>query len=87
LENLLKNGHLSAKVFSLTKIREIDCKLGSYRLFAKLHIETFSWRPIINCRNHPASKISKMLDLILKPIVMKTESFIKDSQNLIQKCQ
>ena len=87
LENLLKNGHISAKVFSLIKIREIDCKLGSFRLFAKLHKENFSWRPIINCRNHPTSKISKMMDLILKPIVMKTESSIKYLQNLIQKCQ
>ena len=41
LKNLLKNGHISTQVFSQIKIREIDCKLGSFHLFAKLHKKNF----------------------------------------------
>jgi hypothetical protein len=62
-----------------------DSKLGSFRLLAKLHKPKFSWRPIINCKNHPNSKICNLLDQLLRPIVTKTETYIKDSQNLIQK--
>ena len=69
------------------KLREEECKLGSFRLLAKLHKPSFSWRAIINCKNHPTSKISMVFDFLIKPIIIKTESYIKDSQNLIQFCE
>lgn len=62
-------------------------KLGSFRLLPKLHKTKFSSRPIINCISHPTSNICLLIDLILKPFVMETESYIQDSQNLIQKTQ
>ncbi len=58
-------------------------KLGSFRLLAKLHKPSFSWRPIVNCRNHPTSKISNLMENLLKPLVQLTGTVLKDSQNLI----
>ena len=40
--------------------------------------------PLINRSNTTLSVLSKILDFIFKPIVMKHFSYIKDSQNLIQ---
>ena len=62
-----------------------NSKLGSFRLLAKLHKPTFSWRPIVNCKDHPNSRICFVIDYILKQIVRKTETYLRDSQNLIQK--
>jgi len=83
IENLFNNGHISNELGKKLK-SNTDSKLGSFRLLAKLHKTKFNWRPIINCKNHPNSKITKFLDILIKPIVSKTESYIKDSQNLIQ---
>ena len=41
-------------------------------------------RTIINSINHPTSKICFLLDFLFKPHVIKSKSYIKDSQNLIQ---
>ena len=85
ITNLRDNGHISDKLKRCLLSNISDSKLGSFRLLAKLHKPKFSWRPIVNCKNHPNSKLCLILDLLLKPIVMKTETYIKDSQNLIQK--
>jgi predicted GIY-YIG superfamily endonuclease len=53
----------------------------------KLHKSKFGIRPIINCNLHPTSKISLLIDCLLKQIVLNTESYIKDAQHLIQKVQ
>ena len=49
-----------------------NSKLGSYRLLMKLHKIKFSTRPIINSRSHPTENLSLLLDIILKPIIVKT---------------
>jgi len=77
--------HISEKLKKCLLSNISESKLGSFRLLAKLHKPKFSWRPIVNCKNHPNSKICLILSLLLKPIVMKTGTYIKDSQNLIQK--
>ena len=61
-------------------------KAGSLRLSAKIHKESFSWRPIINLKDHPTNKICKMLDFLFKPLVYESETYLKDSQNLLQIC-
>ena len=85
INNLCNNGHISNRLKRCILSNISESKLGSFRLLAKLHKPKFSWRPIVNCKNHPNSKICLILDLLLKPIVLKTETYIKDSQNLIQK--
>jgi hypothetical protein len=87
LNNLFKFNHISIQLLNKLNLKPNENKLGSFRLLAKLHKPDFSWRPIINCRNNPTSKICNFLDKLLKPLVENTETFIKDSQNLIQKCQ
>ena len=88
LSNLYLNNHISNKILNKIKLKNNDnCKLGSFRLLAKLHKPSFSWRPIVNCRNHPTSKISNLMENLLKPLVQLTGTVLKDSQNLIQKCQ
>ncbi len=60
-------------------------KLAKFRILIKLHKPNkFGVRPLINCSNTTLSVLSKILDFIFKPIVMKHFSYIKDSQNLIQ---
>ncbi len=57
INNLYNNGHISEKILKWI-LQEIDLsKLGSFRLLAKLHKPKFSWRPIINCKNHPNKNI------------------------------
>ena len=58
--------------------------MGSIRLMAKVHKTNFDWRAIINCENHPTNKIAIFFDLLIKPIVIKSQTYLKDSQNLIQ---
>ncbi len=87
VNDLYNNGHISKQLKGYLLSNLGESKLGSFRLLAKLHKTKFSWRPIVNCRNHPNSKISLILDLLLKPIVMRSETYIKDSQNLIQKLE
>ena len=54
-------------------------------MLPKLHKEKFSCRPIINCINHPTSKVCSFIDLFLKPIVSKLKTVIKNSQDLLQR--
>ena len=88
LYDLFNNGHISKRMLNKVKIKNvITSKFGSFRLLAKIHKPIFSWRPIINCRNNPTSSISNVIDNLLKPIIQRTDTILKDSQNLIQKCQ
>jgi len=51
----------------------------------KIHKAKFSIRPIINSRAHPTENLSWFIDTIIKPIIKLTESYIQDSQKLLQK--
>ena len=82
--SLCNNGHISEKLKKILLNNINNSKLGSFRRLAKLHKPNFSWRPIVNCKDHPNSKICFLIDSIFKIMVMKTET-LKDSQNLIQK--
>jgi len=85
IQSLCDNGHISEKLRKNLLYDINNSKLGSFRLLAKLHKPTFSWRPIVNCKDHPNSRICFVIDYILKQIVRKTETYLRDSQNLIQK--
>jgi hypothetical protein len=83
LDELLISKNISKKLYN--NLKTSKNKLGSFRILPKLHKKKFSVRPIINCKDHPTSKLSLLLSLILQPFVKDCESFIQDSQNLIQK--
>ena len=59
-------------------------RIGKLRILAKLHKKEFAIRPIVNCKNHFTEKISIFIDQLLKPIIEKIDSYLKDSQNLLQ---
>jgi len=83
---LSKDNHINSKrILNNLFVKNDLVKFGRFRLMPKLHKSKFGIRPIINCVNHPTSRISLLIDCLLKPIVYKTESFIQDAQNLIQK--
>ena len=84
LLKLLNNKNISKKLFSKIKIDHSECKVGSFRILPKIHKDKFSIRPIVNCLNHFTSHLCLLVDVILRPFVVKCESFIKDSQHLLQ---
>ncbi len=84
LNELVNSNNLSDKLRKYL-IGTSEFKLGKPRLLPKLHKQKFGTRLIINCKNHPTSNMCYFLNELLQPIVQKSESYIKDSQNLIQK--
>ena len=82
---LFEQKHLSKKLFK--QIKDVTGKLGSFRLLPKLTKDIFSCRQIINYKNHFTNVFCLIIDFILKPYVNSSESFILDSQNLIQKLE
>jgi len=82
LDNLLNNNDISSKLNNFLNVK--NSKLGTFRALMKVHKQKFSTRPIINCKSHPTENISWLLDTIFKPIIKLTESYIQDSQNLLQ---
>ena len=83
LNDLIVNRQLNISIKKLLPLRP---KLGKFRILAKLHKDKFGIRPIINNTNHPTSQLCKLVDMIIQPILRNTETFIKDSQHLLQKC-
>ncbi len=83
ITDLKLNGDVSNNFFDRLFVK--NNRLGSFRILIKLHKEEFGLRPIVNCRNHPTSNISLLIDVILQPFVKKCPSFLQDLQNLIQK--
>jgi hypothetical protein len=59
-------------------------KCGSFRLLPKLHKDKFGIREIINCTNTPISNICLFIFLTLHPFIAKTETYLQDSQHLLQ---
>ena len=56
-------------------------------MLIKLHKKDLGIRPIINSILHPTEKISSLIDLLLKPIIQKCDSYVQDSQHLLQICE
>ncbi len=86
LSFLFSSKHISEKLFNLF-LPSSDSRLGKFRILLKLHKPKLGIRPIVNFRNNPMEKFSKFLDFLLGPIVKNTESYIQDSQHLLQDCE
>ena len=81
LNSLSINGSLN---FNVKLLITRQSKLGKFRILCKLHKNKFGIRPIINNCAHPTSQICKFIDLLIKPRLMETLSYLKDSQHLLQ---
>ena len=68
---------------NILSIKQFNTKLGSIRLMAKVHKKTFDWGAIMNFQKHPTGRIALFFDLLIKAIITKTETYLKDSQNII----
>ena len=82
LDNLLNKGHISNEFHK--KFKFIGCKLGKFKLMPKLHKSKFGIRPIISSINHPTKDLCFFVDNVFKSFVSKSETVLKDSQNLLQ---
>ena len=82
LDELLITKNISKRLHSKLFIN--NSKLAVLRLLPKLHKSKFGGRLIINCKNYPTSNIALLIDLILQPFIKTCDSFLLDSQNLIQ---
>ena len=85
LIELKVNKNISPKLFNVLLVK--NPKLGTFNILPKLHKNKFGTRPIINCINHPTSVLSHFIDLVLQPFILSSSTYIKDSQNLIQKLE
>ena len=83
LDKLLDDNEISLIMHNF--LYKSICKLGSFRLLMKIHKTKFGTRPIINSKSHPTENLSWLLDSILKPLLKLTDSYIQDSQHLLQK--
>ena len=83
LLSLKSKSHISQKIYNSLIVK--DCKLGRFRLLVKLHKSKLGFRPIINGNNSLTHFCNIFLDMLLKPIVKNSKSYIQDSQNLLQK--
>ena len=59
--------------------------LGTFRLLFKIHKDKFGLRQIISYKNHLTSYLCILIESILKPFIREFDTFILDSQNLMQK--
>jgi len=87
LHFLYTDKHIDLKLYKCLKLDTNLCKPGSFRALPKIHKEKFSIRPIINCVNHLTSNLCCLIDIILKPFVVSSESYLKDSQHLLQEAE
>jgi len=83
LYELLESKEISNKLFDALKSNNL--KLGSFRTLPKLHKKKFSLRPIISYQKHITSLICVLIDCIIRPYVSNSETYIKDSQDFINK--
>jgi len=82
LDSLSKNGNLSNKCKKYLVVDNPKC--GLFRILIKLHKQKLGVREIINCINTPISNICLLFFLMLQPHVIKTPSYLQDSQHLLQ---
>jgi hypothetical protein len=83
LIGLYEKNFISKKLFELLKPN--FGTIGVASIIAKIHKPVFSMRQIISYKNHITAPCSVLIDGILTPFVRNCQSFILDSQNLIQK--
>ena len=70
---------------SISKKCPVKCqKLSKFRVLIKFHkLPKFGTRPIVNCINSATSRIAELIDFLLQPLVKQTNTYIKDTQYLI----
>ena len=66
---------------------QTDPKPGRFYILPKVHKQGNPGRPIVSSNSHPTKRISQFVDFHLKPLVQKTQSFIKDTTHFLNKLE
>ena len=66
---------------------QTDPKPGWFYILPKVHKQGNPGRPIVSSNAHPTERISQFVDFHLKPLVQKTQSFIKDTTHFLNKLE
>ncbi len=83
LLDLMIKEYISPEIFKALEVKTAN--LGKIRLLPKIHKDKFGLRPIISYKSNPTNGLCVLLDLIIRPFVEKSPSYIKDSQHFMQK--
>ena len=66
---------------------QTDVKPGRFYILPKIHKPGSPGRPIVSSNNHPTERISHFVDHHLQPLVHKLLSFVKDTNDFLNKLQ
>ena len=64
---------------------QTDVKLGRFYILPKLHKPGNPGRPIVSSNSHSTERISHFVDYHLQPLVHKLPSFVKDTNDFLNK--
>ena len=66
---------------------QTDVKPGRFYILPKIHKPGNPGRPIVSSNSHPTERISQFVDYHLQPLVHKLPSFVKDTNDFLNKLQ
>ena len=64
---------------------QTDAKPGRFYILPKIHKPGNPGRPIVSSNSHPTERISQFVDYHLQPLVHKLPSFVKDTNDFLNK--
>ena len=62
-----------------------DVKPGRFYILPKVHKPGNPGRPIVSSNSHPSERISHLIDRHLQPLVYKLPSYVKDTNDFLNK--
>ena len=62
-----------------------DVKPGRFYILPKIHKPGNPGRPIVSSNSHPTERLSHFVDYHLQPLVHKLPSFVKDTNDFLNK--
>ena len=85
IDSLHKQNHINEKLANGLKMNEARTPL--FYLLPKIHKPDNPGRPVVSSVECHTSKISEFVDYQLKPIVEQTKSYVKDTNDFINKIE
>ena len=66
-------------------LKQSDVKPGRFYILPKVHKPGNPGRPIVSSNSHPTERLSHFVDYHLQPLVHKLPSFVKDTNDFLNK--
>ena len=91
IDYLINFSHNTSNFYGLPKVHKSDiitqAIMEQNNEYIKiLEPEDLTLRPIVAGPNCPTKRLSKFIDIIIKPLVIHVKSYIRDSIDFLQKC-